>query len=312
MDALTIAFAISTGLLTFATGLVFTLRRGHPENQTLINVTVIIRSWWMMLGILLLALAIGPYGVVALFYFATIVAYREYLKVSRLKEIKRVLFPILVVAMSAQYLALLFEAKTLFFVLIPLLAVWIIPTVIVLSASIHNLAQVFGTTLGLMLIGYYLSYVPAMGLILPGSKEHPEQALLAIVVLLLLTEGNDVFQFVSGKLFGRKKIVPLVSPNKTEAGFIGGLILTTGVSLVISQSLLGLNIVQGLALGVVVSITGILGDLLFSALKRYFDVKDFSRLIPGHGGVLDRLDSLVLTAPIFFHMLLLFKEGTVG
>lgn len=309
MTALQYAFAIAFGVLGTASVTTYGLRIAKPENATLKNVAVIVRSWWMILGVFLLSLALGPLGLMALFYFVTAFALHEYLKISRLSEIKSSLFPVLLIALTCQYLALYFESTRLFYALVPLMAIWILPAIVVLNASIKNLAEVFGTTFGLMLVSYYLSHVPAIAILLPGAKSDPDQATIAIVTLVLLTEGNDVFQFLSGKLFGRKKIVPLVSPNKTEAGFIGGLLLTTLVSTFGTRSLLGLEHAQAALLGVSVSIAGMLGDLFFSALKRYFGVKDFSHLIPGHGGLLDRLDSLILTAPVFFHLLLAFKEG---
>lgn len=121
--------------------------------------------------------------------------------------------------------------------------------------------------------------------------------------LFVLTALNDIGQFVSGKLFGSARIAPTISPNKTWQGLLGGI----AVSVIVSISLggwLGLGTPARLAAyGAALSLCGFLGDLLFSGAKRTLGVKDFSNLIPGHGGILDRVDSLVLTAPVLYLLL---------
>lgn len=121
--------------------------------------------------------------------------------------------------------------------------------------------------------------------------------------LFILTALNDIGQFVAGKLFGQHKIAPTISPNKTWEGLAGGILASQVVSAVLGTylSLAGCLVLAIYAL--VLSIAGFAGDLMFSAAKRYFSIKDFSALIPGHGGVLDRVDSLVLTAPLLYFLL---------
>jgi phosphatidate cytidylyltransferase len=122
-----------------------------------------------------------------------------------------------------------------------------------------------------------------------------------LFTVIFLTEINDILQFIAGKSFGRKKIVPGISPNKTEAGFIGGLLGTTALATIILPKLVGFSPMVAAGLGLLIAFTGILGDLFFSAVKRYFDTKDFSDKIAGHGGYLDRLDSLIFTLPISYY-----------
>lgn len=308
MSAIQFAFLVTFLILSTATLTTFVLLKRDPANKTLNNVRVIVRSWWMILGVLLCGLALGKYGITALFYILTLFAYREFMRVSRLQDLKKTILVILFIVLTLQYLALLSEAERFFFALIPLMAIWIIPAIVVFTASIERLPQILATGFCLLLLGYYLSHVPAIVMMLPKSKVDPNFPVIAIVFLVLMTEGNDVFQFLSGKLFGKRKIVPVISPNKTEAGFIGGLVMTTMLSVLVARNFLELSYSQAAILGSVISITGMCGDLLFSAAKRYLEVKDFSHLIPGHGGILDRIDSLILTAPVFFHLLLYFQS----
>lgn len=121
--------------------------------------------------------------------------------------------------------------------------------------------------------------------------------------LFILTALNDIGQFVAGKLFGRHKIAPTISPNKTWQGLGGGVAMSQIVSLGLG-TYLSLAAPATLALwALLLSLAGFAGDLLFSAAKRHLAIKDFSQLIPGHGGILDRVDSLVLTAPLLYCLL---------
>jgi phosphatidate cytidylyltransferase len=121
--------------------------------------------------------------------------------------------------------------------------------------------------------------------------------------LFILTALNDIAQFVSGKLFGRHKIAPGVSPNKTWQGLAGGIVISQVLSLALG-SYLALAAPLTLAVfALLLSLAGFAGDLMFSAAKRRMKIKDFSTLIPGHGGILDRVDSLVLTAPLLYCLL---------
>jgi phosphatidate cytidylyltransferase len=116
--------------------------------------------------------------------------------------------------------------------------------------------------------------------------------------LCVVTALNDISQFLVGTRFGRHKLAARISPNKTWQGVGGGLVFSVLFSLMVGHAL-GLAAPPWLfGMGVVLSVAGLLGDLMFSAGKRWLGIKDYGRLIPGHGGILDRVDSLVLTAPV--------------
>jgi phosphatidate cytidylyltransferase len=131
----------------------------------------------------------------------------------------------------------------------------------------------------------------------------PEIKLAWLFYLFTITALNDIAQFIAGKLLGRHKIAPIISPNKTWQGLAGGLVATQLASQVIGRYLALGSPLALLLLAVLLSLGGFLGDLLFSAAKRHMAIKDFSQLIPGHGGILDRIDSLVVTAPLLYCLL---------
>jgi phosphatidate cytidylyltransferase len=110
-----------------------------------------------------------------------------------------------------------------------------------------------------------------------------------------------VFQYLWGKALGRHAVLPRVSPNKTWQGLIGGVASTTVLAVALAQLLTPFTLVHGLLAGLIIGIGGFCGDVTISALKRDLGVKDSGSLLPGHGGVLDRVDSLTFTAPLFFH-----------
>jgi phosphatidate cytidylyltransferase len=158
---------------------------------------------------------------------------------------------------------------------------------------------------GLMSTVFALSHAAYL-FVLPGSR--PAGAGL-VLYLVVLTEFNDVFQYLWGKALGRRRVVPRVSPRKTWEGFVGGLVTTAVLSSLVAPALTPLGRWGAVWFGLLIPAAGFFGDLAMSALKRDLGIKDTSEYIPGHGGVLDRVDSLTYTAPLFFHLLRYFYFG---
>ncbi len=143
---------------------------------------------------------------------------------------------------------------------------------------------------------------------LPASGNSVAGSAGLLVYVVFLTEINDIAQYIFGKCLGHHKLIPNVSPNKTWEGFLGGFLTTVLMSVMCAPCLTPFNTIHALAAGMLIGLTGFIGDITVSALKRDLGVKDSSQLIPGHGGILDRIDSLTYTAPYFsFHSLLLFS-----
>jgi phosphatidate cytidylyltransferase len=155
---------------------------------------------------------------------------------------------------------------------------------------------------GLMLTVFNLSHLAYL-LVLPEATNPAGGGAGLVLFLMFLTQFNDVMQYVWGKAFGRHRIIPKVSPNKTWEGFIGGVATTTLLAWALAPLLTPLSGWQAPAAGLLIGLAGFTGDVNLSALKRDLGVKDSGSLIPGHGGILDRLDSLTFTAPLFFHFL---------
>ena len=154
--------------------------------------------------------------------------------------------------------------------------------------------------LGLVLTVFSLSHI-ALLRELPDATNPVGGSLGWVVFLLLITQLNDVAQYVFGKCFGRHPIAPRASPKKTVEGFVGGVAMSAIVAAWIGPFVTPLDSVAGLLTGAALAVAGFGGDMAISAVKRGFGVKDAGNLLPGHGGILDRVDSLIATSPLFFY-----------
>jgi len=133
-----------------------------------------------------------------------------------------------------------------------------------------------------------------------------------VMLFILLVVANDVGGYAAGTLIGRHRMAPRISPNKTWEGLLGSVILALAVGIVAGSVLLHLSMVASVIVAMATVVTGTLGDLAESAIKRDLALKDMSDLLPGHGGVLDRLDSMLVAAPVTYLLLLILHTPGVS
>ena len=235
-------------------------------------------------------------------------AFKEFISAIPTRQGDRVLVFILYLAIPVQFfLAWSHQVEFAPFISLSLflfIAVYAVTT----GKTKGMLVSVATLFFGFVLTVYCLSFVAYLNT-LPPSNLIPAGGTGLVLFLVVLTELNDVAQYCWGKLLGGRKIIAHVSPNKTVSGFIGGLITTSLLALPLGISLISLSILQALIAGILISVGGFLGDILVSGVKRDLEIKDFGSFIPAHGGMLDRIDSLILVAPIFFCFLKLFHLG---
>ncbi len=305
-SSLLLGIGLALTLLLFATALTWFLHAQKPKNSTLIKVKVIVKSWWIIACIFFIAITLGFWGVFSLFALVSIYGLIEYVRISKL-PFKKTLFVVLSLGVLSPYLCLYFNQERFFLVSPVMLIIWLCPLVIISHPSVERFTATIASTIGIILIVHCLAHMPALMRFHPELWQDSDSVALATLSFIFLVQANDVLQFLSGKLFGKRKITPEISPNKTEAGFIGGALLSSLLGGILFSNIIGLSFLKACILGLALSLTGMLGDLMFSGFKRYLGVKDFSSLIPGHGGLLDRLDSLVLTAPVFYYFITFFK-----
>lgn len=264
-----------------------------------------INSWWIMAGIFLVALLVNPKAAIIIFAFVSFLALKEYFTLIHTRfEDHRILFWSYV-AIPIQYYWIFSGWKAMFLIFIPVYVFLFNPIRRLLTGQSKGMIESMSTIhWGLMLFVYCISHVAGL-LTLPATPSIPGGGAALLLYLVFLTEINDVAQYIWGKSFGKSKIAPSISPKKTWAGFLGGVVTTIGLSLAL-RFLSGFNIAFSIWAGLIIGVAGFMGDLVISAVKRDVGVKDSSNLIPGHGGVMDRVDSLTYTAPLFFHFVSYF------
>ena len=162
----------------------------------------------------------------------------------------------------------------------------------------HNVLDGPVTSLGLLYIGFFAAHMSLIDCI--TKYRH------MVWLVLLAAFGQDTFAYFSGYLFGKHKLAPNISPKKTIEGAVGGVIGATVVCGIFGWFVYRPEFLHCLIIGFVGAFFGMAGDLIASAFKRKMEIKDYGNVIPGHGGVLDRFDSVLLVAPFVYYYILLF------
>jgi phosphatidate cytidylyltransferase len=274
---------------------------GAAPPPAIANLNARVRAWWVMVALLGAAFALGKAGVIVLFACASFFGLREFLTLTTTRRGDHwALLAAFFVVLPAQYYLVSIEWYGLYAIFIPVYVFLLLPVVAALRGDVKEfMARVAELQWGLMIAVYCLSYVPALlTLPIPGFAA---KRLLLVAFLVLVVQASDVLQYVCGKLFGRHPIAPRLSPSKTVEGFLGG---------VVSATLLGAALwrltpfapAQAALMALVITLMGFCGGLVMSAIKRDRGVKDWGWMIAGHGGMLDRLDSVIFAAPVFFHL----------
>ena len=274
--------------------------KGQPHG-VIDNLNARIKAWWVMVLVIGFAFIFGKPGVTLLFLFISFAAMREFLSLTYTRGgDHHVLAASFYIVLPLQYFLVYTGWYGLYSIFIPVYAFLFLPIIEVLAGDTKRfLERASKVQWGLMICVFCVSHVPALlTLDIPGYQG---RNLLLIVFLVLVVQSSDVLQYVWGKLFGKRKIAPLVSPSKTLEGLVGG---------VASATLLGaalfwitpFNPWQAALMALAINLMGFFGGLVMSAIKRDRGVKDWGHMIEGHGGMLDRLDSVVFAAPVFFHM----------
>jgi len=296
--------AAIVGLLGFSTLLARHLRArysasGHQE--TLDNLVARIDAWWVMVALSGLALAFGRAGVIALFGLLSFAALREYMSWTPLSRFDHgVLVLAFFVAVPVQYSLIAIGAYGLYSILIPVYGFILLPVLSAFRAETRDFLKRTATAQwGLMMTVYCLSYAPALATLEISGFEG--RSLMLVVYLVLVTQLSDVLQYVAGKLWGRRPIAPALSPGKTLEGTVVGIAGATLIGVALHPVTPFSPWVAG-AMSLLIAGMGFLGGLVMSAIKRDFGIKDWGSTLPGHGGVLDRMDSVVFSAPVFFHL----------
>ena len=299
-DELIIVISLIIGLLVTASLILFLVKKISPKT----NISELVartRSWWIMAGMFIGAVFIS-YNISYFFLaFLSFIAFRELYSVLGFREADRGALFWGILAIPIQYYLAYLAWYGAFIIFIPVVMFLVLPLRLVLKGDTHGITKSMALLQWILMLSVFgishLAYLLSLPE-LPGFSSGGRGLLLFLV---FLTEINDIMQFIWGKLLGRHKILPKVSPNKTWEGFLGGVISTTAIGYFLGF-LTPLSAPNVILVSALLAIAGFSGDVVISAIKRDKGIKDMGNSIPGHGVVFDRIDSLSYTAPVFFHL----------
>ena len=265
------------------------------------NLNARVRAWWILVVIFAVAFLLGKVATIVLFALVSFFALREFLTLTPTRAGDyRALSLAFFVLIPAQYYLVGIAWYELFSIFIPVYGFLLLPSLSVLTQDAeHFLERSAKIQWGVMVTIYCISHVPALLLLdIPG---YTGQNALLLFYMLLVVQMSDVLQYVFGKIFGKTKIAPVVSPSKTVEGFVGG---------AVGATLIGAGMwwitpftpLQAAGMAFITVLMGFLGGLVLSAVKRDLGAKDWGTMIKGHGGMMDRMDSVSFAAPVFFHL----------
>ncbi len=294
-------------LVASAIGWVLSRRLSRQQNPTEKSIKLVnnlvsrVNAWWVMIAVFAVAFLAGKIGTIILFTAISYFALREFITLTPTRAgDHRTLFLAFFLLIPLHYYLIYIEWYSLFSILIPVYAFLLMPSIAVLAHDTeHFLERAAKIQWGVMICIYCISHAPAL-LLLPIPNFAGQNALL-LFYFMLIVQLSDVLQYVFGNLFGKTKVAPLVSPNKTLEGLIGG-----GFSTILIGAAMWwitpFTPLQSAGMAAIIVIMGFLGGLVMSAIKRSLGAKDWGSMIEGHGGMLDRMDSVSFAAPVFFHL----------
>lgn len=282
-------------------GALLRLRLGDAPNPMIDNLIARTNAWWVMVILLAVAFLAGRTGVILLFALCSFAALREFLTLTtHSREDHWSLVACFFLVLPLQYFLVLIDWYGLYSVFIPVYVFLLLPVLSALRGNPKDfLVRVSETQWALMVCIFCVSHIPAiLSLQIPGFEG---RNVILIAYLIFIVQLSDVMQYVWGKLIGRTPIAPTLSPSKTWEGFVGGSLTATAVGTLLWW-MTPFTMLQALGMCLLLTLMGFFGGLVMSAIKRDRGVKDWGHLIAGHGGFIDRLDSVIFAAPIFFHI----------
>lgn len=292
------------GILTVASLSFFIIGKIKPQ-ANLKELKTRTKSWWIMALLFISTTVFSTKISYVAIAFLSFVAFRELYSILGFRQSDRRAIFWALLSIPIQYYLAYAGWYGAFIIFIPVVMFLALPLRLVLKGDTTGIVKSMATLQWILMLTVFgvshLAYLLSLP-VLDGFQAGGRGLLLFVV---FLTEINDVMQFTWGKLFGRHKIIPKISPNKTWEGFIGGIISTTIIGYLL-RFLTPLDTWQIIFVSFLTANAGFIGDIVMSSVKRDIGVKDTGTAIPGHGGILDRIDSLSYTAPTFFHLVYFF------
>lgn len=254
-------------------------------------------AWFLIIPPILIPLIYSTFVFQAVIFIISLLAYREYANVVGLWKDKYYSI-FCYFGISATFAVVFFNRFGLFQVMPIYLIIFSLLIPIMRGEYEHMIQKSCLAILGVIYFGWFLAHIAFL--------KNVDNGVAYTFFLLILTEINDASAYIFGKLFGKNKLLPEISPKKTNEGFLGGLLVVIGLSFILEPITPQFTPLHRIIYAAIISVGGTCGDLVMSFIKRDLQIKDFGRILPGHGGLLDRFDSVIFVAPLFFHLVNLF------
>jgi phosphatidate cytidylyltransferase len=263
-----------------------------------------LRSWWIMATAFSACLMLGRAASLAFLALLSFLVLREYLSVTPFRASDRTGLFVAYAMIPLQY-GWIARGHAEAAAMVPIATLAALGAIVAMRGVAENFLRssalvVWGVLVAIVALGHLALIVS-----IPASLGYVAGGPGLLLFLVFVCQIGDVVQYVAGKTLGRRRAVPGISPNKTIAGYVAGLAATALLAALLAPYLTTMGHGEGVAVGAALGLLGCLGGLTISALKRDLGIKDMGRLLPGHGGALDRADSLVFAAPFFYHYLVL-------
>lgn len=292
-------------ILVVSSAITYFLKKKNKEKDYT-ELSLRIKSWWVMALVFTFVNLIHPTLALISIAFICFLSLKEYLSLIPTRRADRRVLFFAYLSIPIQFYWIYIGWYGMFIIFIPVYIFLMIPLIMVLIGETKGFLKAAGTLhWGLMLVVFGLSHLAYL-LALPEDGSFAAGVTGLLLYLVILTQLNDVSQYIWGKMLGKRKVVPTVSPNKTVEGLIGGVVTTTVLSVFLAPLLTPMDLKMSVFAGLLIGFLGFIGDVNVSAIKRDLGIKDSGTTIPGHGGILDRVDSLTYTAPVFFHFMVYF------
>jgi phosphatidate cytidylyltransferase len=299
ISPLYVGLAIVWAVLGVATAIVLVLAWRGAANAGELKART--GTWWVIVAFTSVALVAGPDATAIFFAVVSFLALREFLSIIPIRLVDRGAILIAYLTIPVQYWFVHDVWYGMFSIFIPVYVTAAITFRLVLAGETRGFIRSVGILQwGLLVTVYNLSHLAYLT-VLPTAAPLPAGGAGLLLFVLVVVQLNDVAQFTWGKLLGRHRIAPHVSPNKTWEGFLGGVATSAVVAAILSPWLTPFGFLEGAAVGAVLAALGLAGDVTIASVKRDLGLKDTGTMLPGHGGILDRLNSFVFAAPIFLH-----------
>lgn len=268
-----------------------------------------LKTWWTVMTVLIASAFLGAMGLAVLFTAISFISLREFARMNPETQRNRQLENMAYLLIPLNYFCILMRWPQVFAVFLPLVSIGSFSTVLILHSQTEGFTHRAARAVwGLLVTVYFPAHAVLLSALPPESN--PVAGVAGwFLLLVILTMWNDIAQALVGRRIGKHKMRPLVSPRKTWEGFWGGAIATSLLAVGLAPWLTPLSPAQAALSGLVIALAGSCGDLNMSAVKRDAGVKDSGQILPGQGGMLDRIDSLTFSAPAFYYLIVFMVEA---